>query len=112
MEYSGVKEGKVASVLAMEVSTVDGGAVLDPFSQYPAEEETLWNACSYLENVQGALLLLCVYSNYNSYDNDCDYGYCLFYRVTRMHRVPYLYRSFSAKEPYNWWLFCGRKPAT
>jgi len=23
-------------------------------------------------------------------------------------RMPYLYRSFSAKEPYNSWLFCGK----
>ena len=53
MEYSSVKQGKAASVLAMEVSKVDGGAVLSPFSQYPAEEETCWNACAYLENIQG-----------------------------------------------------------
>jgi len=50
--------GKAASVLAMEVSKVDGGAVLSPFSQYPAEEETCWNACAYLENIQGVRLLL------------------------------------------------------
>ena len=43
----------MASVLAMEVSEVDCGAVLSPFSQYPAEEETCWNACSYLQNIQG-----------------------------------------------------------
>jgi len=24
----------------------------------------------------------------------------------------YLYRSFSAKEPFHWWLFCGERPAT
>jgi len=30
------------------------------------------------------------------------------YRVATTHRMPYLYRSFSAKEPYNQWLF----PAT
>jgi len=23
------------------------------------------------------------------------------YRVAKMHRMPYLYRSFPAKEPYN-----------
>jgi len=53
MEYSGIKDGKPASVLAMEVSKVDGGAVLGVFSQYPSEEETCWNACSYLEYVEG-----------------------------------------------------------
>jgi len=30
------------------------------------------------------------------------------YRVAKTHRVPYRYRSFSAKEPYIWWLFCGK----
>ena len=24
----------------------------------------------------------------------------------------HLYRSFSAKEPFHWWLFCGKRPAT
>jgi len=28
------------------------------------------------------------------------------YRVAMTHRMPYLYGSFSAKETYNWWLFC------
>jgi len=28
------------------------------------------------------------------------------------HKMPYLYRSFSAKEPYEYWLFCGKRPAT
>jgi len=30
------------------------------------------------------------------------------YRVAKTHRMPYLHRSFSAKEPYNLWLFCGK----
>ena len=30
------------------------------------------------------------------------------YRVAQSHRVPYLYRSFSAKEPHNQWLFCTK----
>jgi len=34
------------------------------------------------------------------------------YRVAKTHRMPYLYRSFSAKEPYNLWLFCEKGPAT
>ena len=35
------------------------------------------------------------------------------YSVAKTHRMPYLYRSFiSAKEPYNWWLFCEKWPAT
>jgi len=34
------------------------------------------------------------------------------YRVAKTHRMPYLYRLFSAKEPYDWWLFCGKWPAT
>ena len=28
------------------------------------------------------------------------------YRVAKTHKMPYLYRSFSAKEPYNDWLYC------
>ena len=32
-------------------------------------------------------------------------------RVAKTHRMPYLCWSFSAKEPYNWWLFCGQWPA-
>jgi len=36
---------------------------------------------------------------------------CL-YRVAKTRRMPYLYRSFSEKEPYNSWLFCGKRPAT
>jgi len=34
------------------------------------------------------------------------------YRVAKMHRMPYLDRSSSAKEPYNQWLFCEKWPAT
>ena len=30
------------------------------------------------------------------------------YRVAWSHRMPYLQRSFFAKEPYNWWLFCEK----
>jgi len=30
----------------------------------------------------------------------------LVYRVAKTNRVPYLYKSFSAKDPYNLWLFC------
>ena len=32
------------------------------------------------------------------------------YRVAKTHRMPYLSRSFSAKEPYNQWLFCEKYP--
>ena len=35
-----------------------------------------------------------------------------YYRVAKTHRMPYLYRSFSAKEPYIRWLFCETWPAT
>ena len=52
-EYSGAKKGNVGTVLAMEMSEVDQGAVLTKFSQYPGEEETLWNACSYMEALKG-----------------------------------------------------------
>jgi len=36
-------------------------------------------------------------------------AFCLdvFYRVAKTHRIPYLCRSFPAKELYNHWLICG-----
>jgi len=34
------------------------------------------------------------------------------YRVAKTHRMPHLYRSFSAKEPCNQWLFCGKWPTS
>jgi len=37
-------------------------------------------------------------------------GIC--YRVAKTHRIPYLYRSFSAQVTYIWWLFCGKWSAT
>ena len=30
------------------------------------------------------------------------------YRAAKTHRMPHICRSFSAKEPYNEWLFCGK----
>jgi len=34
------------------------------------------------------------------------------YRMAEIHRMPYLYRSWFAKEPCNSWLFCEKRPAT
>jgi len=34
------------------------------------------------------------------------------YKEAKMHRMPDVYRLFPAKEPYNPWLFCGKRPAT
>ena len=48
LEYSGAKQGKVGTVLAMDLSAADKGAALELFSQYPSEKETIFNACSYL----------------------------------------------------------------
>ena len=53
LTYSGVREGRIGSVLCIEVSTVDRGAKLCHFSQYPEEQEEVWNACSHLENQRG-----------------------------------------------------------
>ena len=33
------------------------------------------------------------------------------HRVAKTHWMPYIYRSFSSKEPYNQWLFCEKWPA-
>jgi len=38
--------------------------------------------------------------------------YMYVHRVAKTHRMPHLYKSFSAQEPYNWWLFCETWPAT
>jgi len=34
------------------------------------------------------------------------------YRMAKTHRIPFLHRSFSAKQPYNCWLFCVKLSAT
>ena len=34
------------------------------------------------------------------------------YRVPKTHRMPYLHRSISAKQPYTKWLFCRKWLAT
>ena len=34
------------------------------------------------------------------------------YRVAKTHRMPYLYKSFSTKQPCTLWLFCRKRPAT
>ena len=41
LSYSGIREGKVATVMAFELSTVDHGAEISEFSQYPSERETV-----------------------------------------------------------------------
>jgi hypothetical protein len=53
LEYSGVKSGLVGTVLCIETSTTNNGAVLVSFSQYPGEEETVWNACSFMQHLPG-----------------------------------------------------------
>ena len=58
IEYSGVKQGNIATILAMEVSEVDQVAVIEDFSQYPYEKEGVWNSCSYLEHRKGKTELL------------------------------------------------------
>jgi len=30
------------------------------------------------------------------------------YRVAKTHTMPFLYKSFALKEPYNEWLFCEK----
>ena len=53
LEYSGVKQNLVATVLAIPLSQIDNGAEIFEFSQYPAEKETLINACSFCEYIRG-----------------------------------------------------------
>ena len=53
LEYSGVKQGGVGTVLCIETSATTNGAVIVFFSQYPGEKETVWNACCYLQHLPG-----------------------------------------------------------
>jgi hypothetical protein len=50
IQYSGAKEGRpLAMVMEIPVGSVDRGACIRDFSQYPAEVEYLWVPCSYIE---------------------------------------------------------------
>ena len=53
MEYSGVKKGLVGTVMCIETSTTNNGAEITAFSQYTGEAETVWGACSFLQNLKG-----------------------------------------------------------
>ena len=53
LEYSGVKQSGVGTVLCIETSTTNNGAVIVFFSQYPGEVETVWNACSHIQHLPG-----------------------------------------------------------
>jgi len=49
----------------------------------------------------------CVVSLRKRMDTHSTVAVCR-YRVAKIHRMSYLYSLFSAKEPYNYWLF-GKK---
>jgi len=50
IEYSGVGEGKpLPFVIQTRTSSIDRGACIKEFSQYPGEVEYLWPPCSFLE---------------------------------------------------------------
>jgi len=53
LQYSGVNKGLIGTFLCIETSTTSNGAVIVMFSQYPGEEETVWNACSFLQHLPG-----------------------------------------------------------
>ena len=48
----------MGTVLCIETSTTNNGAVIVPFSQYPGEEETVWNACSHIQHLPGKVQVL------------------------------------------------------
>ena len=51
--YSGVKQRRPkAMVMVIEVSSVDKGADISLFSQYPGEKEFLWVPCSFVQRAQ------------------------------------------------------------
>jgi ankyrin repeat protein len=50
VQYSGIKQGKpLAMLFEIQASSVDRGACIKDFSQYPEEIEYLWVPCSFLE---------------------------------------------------------------
>ena len=53
LAYSGVKQGLLATVLRIELSDVDGAASIEEFSQYPSEEEFVWNVLTFLQYLVG-----------------------------------------------------------
>ncbi len=51
--YSGVKQRRPrAMVMVIETTSVDRGADVSEFSQYPGEKEFLWVPCSFVQRVQ------------------------------------------------------------
>ena len=53
LAYSGVKQGLLATVLRIALSDVDGAASVAEFSQYPNEEEFVWNLLTFLQYLVG-----------------------------------------------------------
>jgi hypothetical protein len=53
VDYSGAKQGKAATVLKIEMSDVDAAVGIKELSQYPREEEWLWNVLTYLQYLEG-----------------------------------------------------------
>ena len=58
LEYSGVKKSGVGTVLCIETSSTNNGAVIVDFSQYPGEEETVWNAFSFIQHLPGKVQMM------------------------------------------------------
>ena len=51
--YSGVKQRRPrATVMVIEATSVDRGADISEFSQYPLEKEFLWVPCSFVQRLQ------------------------------------------------------------
>ena len=53
IDFSGIVQGEKATVLATQSSEVDKGAFLEKFSQFPGEEECLFNPSCYVERQVG-----------------------------------------------------------
>jgi hypothetical protein len=53
LEYSGMKQRRPkAMVMVIEATSVDKGADISEFSQYPGEKEFLWVPCSFVQRAQ------------------------------------------------------------
>ena len=63
--------------------------------------------CVYKESAHTHQTLMCVWRFYGRCVCGVESDVCVecsvmcVYRVAKIHRMPYLYRSFSTKEPYN-----------
>jgi len=69
-----------------------------------------WLICMYCIHIYMYIYSLCMSSSKSHSTNKSLLRLCIPLNVhtAKTPRMPYLCRSFSAKEPYNYWLFCEK----